>query len=151
MLGTLLLTWFCKTSACCLHNFVTKLYMYGILKATCNSRIDVCLGNLPIVRSTWICSRCNFKRYLSDANSQEGQACVITDRMSDLWRVDLTFSLNRWLLNKDFIPVTNLMHSIMFIIRRSNCVYTAYGIVTLYEWSWWSYSTCVLHDHHDHS
>ena len=22
-------------------------------------------------------------------------------------------------------------------------MYTAYGIVTLYEWSWWSYSTLV--------
>ena len=45
-------------------------------------------------------------------------------------------------------------------------MYTAYGIVTVYEWSWWSYntqverelsalqnslSTNVLHDHHRNS
>ena len=50
--------------------------------------------------------------------------------------------------------------SIVLILRRSNCMYTAYGIVTLYEWSWccavhWlrenSLSTRVLYDHHDHS
>ena len=32
-------------------------------------------------------------------------------------------------------------------------MYTAYGIVTLCEWSWWSYSTLVereLHNHHNH-
>ena len=31
----------------------------------------------------------------------------------------------------------------MLILRRSNCMYTAYGIVTLSEWPWWSYSTQV--------
>ena len=31
----------------------------------------------------------------------------------------------------------------MFIIRRSNCIYTAYGIVTLYKWTWWPCSTQV--------
>ena len=55
-----------------------------------------------------------------------------------------------------FISVTNLMHkflysdndsplhvssNIMLILRRLNCMYTAYGIVTVYEWLWWSYST----------
>jgi hypothetical protein len=36
-------------------------------------------------------------------------------------------------------------------------MYTAYGIVTLYEWPWWFYSiqlslsTCVLYDHHGYS
>jgi len=41
-------------------------------------------------------------------------------------------------------------------------MYTVYGIITLYEWSWWpsstqverelsSLSTCILYNHHDHS
>jgi len=30
----------------------------------------------------------------------------------------------------------------MLIIRRSNCIYTACGIVTLYKWTWWP---CSMH------
>jgi len=29
------------TAACCLHNSVTESYMYGILNATCKSRVGV--------------------------------------------------------------------------------------------------------------
>ena len=36
--------------------------------------------------------------------------------------------------------------SIMLILRRSDCTHTAYGIVTLCEWTWWSYSTQVERD-----
>ena len=48
--------------------------------------------------------------------------------------------------------------SIMLILRRSNCMYRAYDIVTLYKWPCWSFSrqverelsslsTCLLNDH----
>jgi hypothetical protein len=41
MLRTFSLSWLSMTSACCLHNFVIKLYTYGMLKAVCNWRTGV--------------------------------------------------------------------------------------------------------------
>ena len=58
----------------------------------------------------------------------------------------------------NFRAVTNLMHkflypynvTILYMFRAVLCsssgghrMYTAYGIVTLYEWSWWSCNTLV--------
>jgi len=63
----------CDFFACCPHNFISKLYMYGILNTTCKSRVGVRLGKLPVVRRTLFCRRLSFKRWLSAANSQEGQ------------------------------------------------------------------------------
>ena len=74
----------------------------------------------------------------------------------NLWKLNVLLTMHHVI---NFIPVTNLMHkflysynvysplhassSIMLIIRRSNSKYTVYGIVTVYEWSWWSYGTLV--------
>jgi hypothetical protein len=61
------------TVACSLHSFVTKSYKYGILNATCKSRVGVRLGRLPKVRGTVFCRRCNFKSQLSATNSHPGK------------------------------------------------------------------------------
>ena len=42
-----------------------------------------------------------------------------------------------------FYSPLHVSSSIMLILRRSNCMYTAYGIITLYKWPWWSYITQV--------
>jgi hypothetical protein len=44
------------------------------LTAVCKSRTGVHLGKLPMAWRTFICRRCNFKRWVSAANSQSGQA-----------------------------------------------------------------------------
>ena len=42
-----------------------------------------------------------------------------------------------------FYSPLHVSSSIMLILRRSNCMYTAYGIITLYKWPCWSYITQV--------
>jgi hypothetical protein len=42
----------------------------------CKSSTDVHLGKFPMVRRTLFCKRCNFKRWMSAATSQAGQAYV---------------------------------------------------------------------------
>jgi hypothetical protein len=46
---------FCMTYACCIHNFVIKLYAYGLLKV-------VHLRKFCMLRKTLFCWRCNLKR-----------------------------------------------------------------------------------------
>jgi len=43
------------TSACCLHNFLINSYTFETLKATCNSRLGVRLGKLPVLRRIFFC------------------------------------------------------------------------------------------------
>jgi hypothetical protein len=59
------------------------------------SRIGVHLGKFPMVRRTLFCRRFNFKRQVSAANSQAGQAWVITVLINALWRVSLILALKR--------------------------------------------------------
>jgi hypothetical protein len=73
-LQTFTYSWFCMTSVRCLHSCVTKSYIYGILNATCKSRVGVRLGKLSLVRKTSFCRHYNCKRWLSTANSKAGQA-----------------------------------------------------------------------------
>jgi hypothetical protein len=56
------------------------------------------LGKFPLLRRSFVYRRCNFKRYVSDANSKAGKAKVITDLVSTLWRVSLILVLKRSLL-----------------------------------------------------
>jgi hypothetical protein len=56
-------------------------------------RTNAHLGIFPVVRRTLFCRRCNFKREISAANSQAGQAQVITDIISALWMVSLMLAL----------------------------------------------------------
>jgi hypothetical protein len=65
-------SWFRMASACCLHNLVMSPYMYGMLKAMCNSLVDVRLRKLPVVRGTLFCRRCNLVRGVSAANTHAG-------------------------------------------------------------------------------
>jgi hypothetical protein len=87
MLRTFTCSWLCMTSVCCLHSVVTKLYMYGILNATCKW-VGVRVNNiLAMVRRTLICRRCNFKTWLSSENSRRG-ADVSRYGLHALWRVN---------------------------------------------------------------
>jgi hypothetical protein len=70
------------------------------LKAVCKSRNSVHLGKFQMVRRTLFCRWCSFKRWVSAANSQAGQAWIITDLISALWRTSLMLALKRWFLNK---------------------------------------------------
>jgi hypothetical protein len=45
---------------------------------------------------------------VSAANSQAGQAYVITDLISALWRVNLTLVLNRSRLNREYVIINVL-------------------------------------------
>jgi hypothetical protein len=45
----------------------------------CKQRTAVHLGKFPALCRTLLCRRCNFKMYVSAANSQAGQAQVITE------------------------------------------------------------------------
>jgi hypothetical protein len=53
---------------------LTLLSTYGSFKAMFKSRTGVRLGKFPVVRRTLFCRRCNFKRQVSAANPQAGQA-----------------------------------------------------------------------------
>jgi hypothetical protein len=68
---------------------------YVMLKATCSSQVGVRLRKFPMVQKALFCRRCNVKRYASTANSQAGQALVITDLMRALWRFHLIVALKR--------------------------------------------------------
>jgi hypothetical protein len=74
MLQTRSFSWFCMTSVCCLHSFVIRLYTCRRLKAVCKCGIGVHLRKFPMVRRILFCRYCNFKRQVSAANSQAGQA-----------------------------------------------------------------------------
>jgi hypothetical protein len=50
--------------------------------------------------ATLFCRTCNFNRYVSAANFQAGQAYVITDLISALWRVSSMLALKRSLSNR---------------------------------------------------
>jgi hypothetical protein len=54
--------------------FFIQSYTYGRLKVVCKSRTGVHLGKFPMVRRTLVCRRCNFKNYMSGADSQAGPA-----------------------------------------------------------------------------
>lgn len=73
-----------------------------MLKALWNSWIGVRLGTFPVVPRSLFSRRCNFSRWAPAANSQAGQAHVITDQMSALSRVDLMLALNRALLSGEY-------------------------------------------------
>jgi hypothetical protein len=59
------------------------------------------LGKFLVVQENLFCRSCNFKRHVPAANSQAGQASVITDLISALWRVDLMWALKRLFLNRE--------------------------------------------------
>jgi hypothetical protein len=67
----------CMSSACRLHNFVIQSYTYGSLKAVCKSRTDVHLVKFPMVRRKLFYRHCNFKKWLSAADSQAGYATFL--------------------------------------------------------------------------
>jgi hypothetical protein len=60
----------------------------------------MCLGNLPVVRRTLFCTRCNFNRCVSATNSQ---AEVVADLIRALYMVNLILVLNCLLLNRGYI------------------------------------------------
>jgi hypothetical protein len=71
----------------------------------CKSRTAVRLGKFRLVRRTWFCRCSNFSRYLSAANPQAGQACVMIFLMSALWKGRLMLVLNRPHLNRGYIII----------------------------------------------
>jgi hypothetical protein len=58
-------------------------------------------------------------RWLSEANSQAGQAYVVIPLMSALWRVDIMLVLNRSLLNREYTLI-NLLKALASIISMCN-------------------------------
>jgi len=78
-----------------------KSHTYEILKAACKLRVGVCLGKLRVVWRTEFRRRCNFKRWVSAAISQDGRTLVIRDLMSALWRIDLMPVIDRLLLKRE--------------------------------------------------
>jgi hypothetical protein len=83
----------------------------------CNSRTCVHLGNLPVVRIASFCKRCNFKSWVSVANSQAGQAQDITELISAVWRFTLVLALNRTFSNLEHTLIYGLneLASIIYI------------------------------------
>jgi hypothetical protein len=63
-----------RRKSCLYKNKTYVTYMNGRLKAVCKSRTGLHLGKLPMLRRTLFVRRCNFKRWVSAANSQAGQA-----------------------------------------------------------------------------
>jgi hypothetical protein len=59
------------------------------------------LGKFPAVQRALCCIPCSFKKWMFTANSQAGQAYVITDLIITLWRVSLMLALKRLLLNRE--------------------------------------------------
>jgi hypothetical protein len=56
------ISWFRVKASCCLHNFVTKSYKYGMLKGTGSSRVGVRLSEVYMVRRTTVfCRRRHFE------------------------------------------------------------------------------------------
>jgi hypothetical protein len=68
MLRIFAFSWFCMTSALCLHNFVISSYKYGSLKAMCRSRTVCALENFQ-----WL-SRAEQSRSLLPAISRHGHS-----------------------------------------------------------------------------
>jgi hypothetical protein len=77
------------------------------------------LGIFLAVRRTLFCRRCNFSRWLSAANSQLGQACVIILLMNASSRVTLMLVLTRSLLNREYI-LANVLKALAWIIYMCN-------------------------------
>jgi hypothetical protein len=68
------LSWFSISAACCPHSFLMKSCKYWILNAMFKSRVGVRFGKFQVMQRTLFCRLCNFKRWLSIANSHGGQA-----------------------------------------------------------------------------
>jgi hypothetical protein len=83
----------------------------------CISRTGVHLGKFPMVRRTLFCRRCIFKRWVSAAYSQAGQAYVITLLISALWTVSLILALKRSLFNTEYILI-NVLNFLVSVISK---------------------------------
>jgi hypothetical protein len=77
------------------------------------------LGKLPMARKTLFGRRYNFSKRDSAANSQAGQAQVITDLIRALWRVCLMLAFNRSLLNREYILI-NVLKELASVISMCN-------------------------------
>jgi hypothetical protein len=93
------LSWYCMASVSCRHDFA--IYIQVRLNVVCKSRTGVNFGKFPVAWIASFCRCCNFKSYVSAGNYYAGEAYVINELISALWRVSLTLALKRSLLSRE--------------------------------------------------